>query len=45
MDVAALYSTSQELERVNHELALSADSKAMVIAQVEAANLENQWLP
>lgn len=44
MDVAALFSTSQELERVKHELALSADSKAMVIAQVEAANLEIQGL-
>lgn len=44
MDVAALLSTSQELERVNHELALSADSKAIVIAQVEAANLEIQDL-
>lgn len=44
MDVAALFSTAQELERVKHELALSADSKAMVIAQVEAANLEIQGL-
>lgn len=44
MDVSTLLSTTQELERVKHELTLSADSKAMVIAQVEAANLEIQGL-